>query len=96
MAKFQRDFVNKIVDMGKSIKIENSDDCWQLIRNKLDDPLVKKEVWIVLGRILSRDKIISELKKDNPIAEALQCAILLQGVYASVGHIKADLKIFCY
>lgn len=68
---------------------------WDKIQTRIKDPLSNKEVWLVLGRMLSKKALLEGLKKDNPSPEAVQAAILLHGTMTNVNSIGAKLRIFC-
>ena len=74
----------------------NSIAVWNEIRQRINNPLTDKEVWLFLGRTLSKERLFSELKKDIPTPEAVQVAFLLHGTMTAVASVGAKLKIFCY
>jgi hypothetical protein len=68
---------------------------WDQINNILKNPLTDREVWIVLGQILSKSKFLESLSNNSPSAEAIQLLYLLQSVMIDVAKVGAKLKIFC-
>ncbi|MBO0590484.1 DEAD/DEAH box helicase family protein [Cellulophaga sp. E16_2] len=73
----------------------NHKDNWKTISSKISDPSIEKEVWLVLGGILSKKEFIKQLQKTTGNSVALQTLMLLNGTLANVGSIGAKLKIFC-
>lgn len=76
--------------------IINPEEIWNRILELKTNPLVDKEVWLVLGMLFSKNGFISQIKKDNPHAAALQSYLTLQGTLANIASLGAKLKIFCY
>jgi len=68
---------------------------WAKIQSRISDPSIDKEVWLVLGGILSKDELIIQLQKDRNNSVAIQTLMLLNATLANVGSIGAKLKIFC-
>jgi hypothetical protein len=73
----------------------NHKDNWRAISSKISDPSIEKEVWLVLGGILSKKEFIRQLQKTTGNSVALQTLMLLNGTLANVGSIGGKLKIFC-
>jgi hypothetical protein len=53
-----------------------------------------REVWLVLGGILSKQGLETALSQANPRAEAIQAVTLLHGTLSTIGSIDAKLRIF--
>jgi superfamily II DNA or RNA helicase len=69
---------------------------WDLSLSKLlRNPLTSKEIWIVLGNMLSAKTLAAELAKQNPNPEALQLNHLLQTTIAAGASVGAKTRIFC-
>ncbi len=68
---------------------------WDEIKPLKYNAGTEKEVWIVLGKLLSRKSLFDQLKKDKPAAEAVQSLVTLQNTLASVGSMGARLRVFC-
>ena len=73
----------------------NIDNIWNKIEELKFDPNTDREVWILLGKLFSKATFINQMKGNNPEAEVLQSALILQNTLASVGSIGAKLKVFC-
>ncbi|NBO32631.1 MAG: hypothetical protein EBV05_13935 [Cyanobacteria bacterium WB6_1B_304] len=85
--------VKRIV-INKS-SIQNSVDIWNDIVKKINDPRFEKEVWILLGRTLSKSKFKKKLKNENDHKIALQASIILLQTHHTVLSVGAKLKVFC-
>jgi hypothetical protein len=68
---------------------------WQHIRGVIADPQSEREVWLVIGRSLSRSALEAEALRSKPKAEALQIYSLLQTTWGAVSQVGARLRIFC-
>jgi len=74
---------------------KNSHVLWDHINNIIKHPHADREVWIMLGQILSKSKFIESLSNKNPSPEAIQLMYLLNSVMNDVVKVGAKLKIFC-
>jgi hypothetical protein len=68
---------------------------WEETRRVVRDPTGDREVWLVLGRILSKRRFEDELKKPQPQAAAVQAAYLLFSTLTTAAAAGARLRIFC-
>ena len=68
---------------------------WEQINNIIKNPLANREVWIMLGQILSKSDFEKYLSCEDPLPEAIQLLYLLQSVMVDVSKVGAKLKIFC-
>jgi superfamily II DNA or RNA helicase len=74
----------------------NSVDAWEKIHAVIRHPLADREVWLFLGRTLSRRAFENLLQKSPPGAEAFQAALLLHATLCNVASVGAKLSVFCY
>lgn len=70
-------------------------DVWRQFRGLIRDPLSDVEVWIVVGRSLSKARFEALLKMPTPSQEAVQLAYLLQSTITSVTAVGGKLRVFC-
>jgi hypothetical protein len=68
---------------------------WNRIQGTVNNPMAGKEVWLLLGQVLSRSAFEQKLAKRNPPAEALQAAYLLHATMTDVAAVGAKLRIIC-
>jgi hypothetical protein len=70
---------------------------WKQMRKVIANPQSEREVWIIMGRSLSREKLRQELAKTKnpPEPEVLQIFALLQTAWSSTSQMGAKLRIFC-
>lgn len=54
-----------------------------------------REVWLVLGNMLSGSTLVSNLRSGDPAPETLQLNHLLQVTIASIGAAIAKVRTFC-
>ena len=73
----------------------STDAIWQHIRDVICDPRAEREVWLVIGRALSRSALETQARRPQPSAEALQIYSLLQTTWGAVSQVGARLRIFC-
>ena len=73
----------------------NPDEIWGSIRSVASNPNADREVWLLLGKTLSKSRLIEELKKPKVSPEALQTVYLLGSTLSSVASIGAKLRVFC-
>ena len=66
---------------------------WNVIRTTLNNPVADREVWLVLGQILSLENLTTRLAQSNPAAEVLQATYLLHSTMTSVAAVGAKLRI---
>ncbi|MCU1694670.1 MAG: box helicase [Mycobacterium sp.] len=74
---------------------DTSDAMWKHIRAHITDPDIDREVWIVLGKAMSKEKLQEQARKRRPSAEAIQVFALLQATWGAVSQLGARLRIFC-
>jgi hypothetical protein len=89
--------VSSRVRRGRPRRVDDrlGDRLWERIDLCLRDPNVEREVWMVLGSTLSKDALLSELRKEAPAPEAIQATHLLNSTLASVAASNAKLRILC-
>lgn len=68
---------------------------WTRLKPLLQNPLTQREVWIVLGNMLSARQLADDLRSTTPNPEALQLNHLLQTTIAAVGAAGAKVRILC-
>jgi len=68
---------------------------WQRIRGVLKSPRARKEVWLVLGNMLSREHFEAALRDDSPAHEAVQAAFLLEGLVSAAMSLGIHTRVFC-
>jgi superfamily II DNA or RNA helicase len=73
----------------------STDAIWRHIRSVISDPRAEREVWLVIGRSLSRSALEAQASKRKPSAEALQIYSLLQTTWGAVSQVGARVRIFC-
>jgi superfamily II DNA or RNA helicase len=73
----------------------NSGKLNDLIESLLLQPNAQREVWLALGRILSKTKFEDQLAKKNPDGFALQTFFLLASTFSACKSVGVDLKVFC-
>ncbi|MFP1155596.1 DEAD/DEAH box helicase [Mycobacterium sherrisii] len=61
----------------------------------LYNPLTSREIWIVLGHMLSAGTLLGNLQSPDPESEVLQLNQLLQTTIAAAGSVGAKARIFC-
>lgn len=61
----------------------------------LGQPNTQREVWLVLGRILSKAAFEEQLGKPNPDGYALQTFFLLASTFSACKSVGVDLRVFC-
>lgn len=61
----------------------------------LYNPLTSREIWLVLGNMLSAKLLLSNLQSAEPESEVLQLNQLLQTTIAAAGSVGAKMRIFC-
>lgn len=73
----------------------NKDSVWREIEKRIKKPTTKREVWIVLGNMLSKSQLISDLSQESPQPETLHTINLLKNTMATASSMGATLKVFC-
>lgn len=68
---------------------------WTRLKPLLQNPLATREVWLLLGNMLSAGTLAKNLQSDDPAPETLQLNHLLQVTIASIGAASAKVRIFC-
>ncbi|WP_373123053.1 DEAD/DEAH box helicase [Mycobacterium marinum] len=61
----------------------------------LYNPLTSREIWLVLGNMLSARQLLDNLQDSEPSSEVLQLNQLLQTTIAAAGSVGAKTRIFC-
>jgi hypothetical protein len=67
----------------------------QQLEPLLYNPLTSREIWLVLGNMLSASTMLENLRSDDPKPEVLQLNHLLQTTIAAAGSVGARTRIFC-
>jgi hypothetical protein len=57
----------------------------------LYNPLTTREIWLVLGHMLSASTMLANLRSDDPAPEVLQLNHLLQTTIAAAGSVVPEL-----
>jgi hypothetical protein len=73
----------------------STDAMWQQIRSVISNPQAEREVWLLIGRSLSRSALEAQARRPQPSAEALQIYSMLQTTWGAVSQVGARLRIFC-
>lgn len=68
---------------------------WGEIRTLLRSPYAQKEVWLVLGNVLSKADFEVQLKAKKPAHEAVQAAYLLEGLVSAAMSLSIRVRVFC-
>lgn len=61
----------------------------------LGQPNTQREVWLVLGRLLSKTALEAQLSKPNPDGYALQTFFLLASTFSACKSVGVDFRVFC-
>lgn len=67
-----------------------------LIRRTVRDASADREVWLLLGNMLSKSALESQLKNARPTSNAVQVAYLLHSTLTTVAAAGARLFVFCH
>jgi hypothetical protein len=70
-------------------------DAWGELSDLLHNPLTAREIWLVLGNMLSAEHFDAALRTDDPAPEVLQLNHLLQTTIAAGASVGAKTRIFC-
>lgn len=73
----------------------NKKEVWDTINACINNPMAEKEVWIMLGNILSKSDLEKRLEKRKPAAFAIHAAYLLNATAADVSTVGAKFRIVC-
>lgn len=68
---------------------------WDILSELLHNPLTTREIWLVLGNMLSAETLYEGLQSNDPKPETLQLNHLLQTTIAAAGSVGAKTRIFC-
>jgi len=79
----------------KPSDITTGSQMWRGIRNIIRDPLADIEVWLLLGRILSKHSLGAQLSAATPAPEATQAAYLLFSTMNDVASVGGKLRVLC-
>lgn len=63
--------------------------------NAIADPTYTREVWIVMGKGVSKSHFDSFIDKTNPKANEKELCLLLQSTWCATAALGAELKVFC-
>ena len=74
---------------------ETAAGAWATLNELLQNPLTTREIWLVLGNMLSAQTFYDSLVSDKPVPETLQLNHLLQTTIAAAGSVGAKTRIFC-
>jgi hypothetical protein len=68
---------------------------WREIKSIIRDPMSDLEVWLFLGRLLSKSRFEAQLRSSRPATEAKQAAYLLFSTMNDVASVGARLMVVC-
>jgi hypothetical protein len=74
---------------------ETAAGAWSTLNELLQNPLTTREIWLVLGNMLSAKTFYDSLLSDKPVPGTLQLNHLLQTTIAAAGSVGAKTRIFC-
>lgn len=67
----------------------------QKFRTAIEDPTFSREVWLVMGNGLSRNKFEQAVAKANPEPNEREISYLFQSTWCAAASVGATLKVFC-
>lgn len=73
----------------------SADAAWRAVRDVIRDPNADREVWVVLGQILSLSQLRAQLTRRSPRPAAIQAAYLLFSTSTAVASGGARLRVMC-
>lgn len=81
---------------GDPTENENKiDEVWTIISDRRKSPIIKNEIWIVVGRAFSRGHFIKQLNKGSKATpESLQAFQLIDSWRITAASLDAELKFF--
>ncbi|WP_167956572.1 DEAD/DEAH box helicase [Anaerosporobacter faecicola] len=94
-SKEDKSSIGKVKKRVKTSKILTKNEVWNEIKSCINNPLSEKEVWIMLGNILSKSDFENRLEKKKPAAFAIHAAYLLNATAADVSTVGAKFRIVC-
>jgi hypothetical protein len=68
---------------------------WRGLQEILARPGTEREVVMVLGAALDRDRLFTQARRNKPPAPAVHCIHLFRSTMAAVGGVNARLRILC-
>lgn len=68
---------------------------WERVRAALRDPDYTREIWLILGRGLSKTALEAARAADRPPAETIQILYSLQSTWSATSSVGARLRVFC-
>ncbi|MGU3426727.1 DEAD/DEAH box helicase [Microbacterium paraoxydans] len=68
---------------------------WTAVNDVIQSHASTREVWLVLGRSLSKKALTAELRKTEPSPAALQCHALLTSAWSASQQCGVRLRVFC-
>ena len=71
------------------------EEAWERLQTLLQNPQTTKEIWIIVGNMLSVSKMRESLKRNAPEPEAIQLNHLLETTIAAATTIGAHLRVLC-
>lgn len=73
----------------------DGDQAWARLRKLLLHPQTDREVWLVLGNMMSASELELGLQKTPPTSECVQTQHLLDTTIGAAGQLNAKLRVFC-
>ena len=70
-------------------------DAWARLERLLRNPQTDREIWLVLGNMMSASAFDKAFRKDDVPPEALQMYHLMETTLAAAGQLAAKLRVFC-
>jgi hypothetical protein len=70
-------------------------DTWALVRQRMRDPSMSREVWLVLGQMLSKSALDAARVSATPPGHVVQLLYSLQSTWAAVASAGCRLRVFC-
>jgi hypothetical protein len=70
-------------------------DIWARLQTILTRQSTYREVVLVLGAALNRDRLFAQARRASPPAPAVHCIHLMRATMAAVGGVSARLRILC-
>ena len=83
--------VNRRIRLG----LKDPEQHWKKLEASIRNPRTVREVWIVLGNMLSKSALEIELGKTVPAPQTFHIVHLLQNTMAAISSMGASLRVYC-
>lgn len=81
--------------LRRSLRGHGAERTWDTLRNRISNQNTDREVALVLGAALDRERLFADARRNRTPANAIHVVHLLRSTIVAVNSVNARLKVYC-